>query len=141
MKFSAAPFQRPRTPSSRAMVLYASRVPLYLLPPSATRTWAWNRTFTTSVGCAKATAMAPVVQPAMRRVTIPAPVPQVPMKQSDGTPRLKRQSLTHSRFPECRTASWSRRGRFGPRRSSSASGAPPPGHCRGSWGPQCAPWW
>lgn len=70
---NVAPFQRPRTPSSRAIVLYASRVPLYLLPPSATRTWAWNRTFTTSVGCAKATAMAPVVQPAMRRVTIPAP--------------------------------------------------------------------
>ncbi|TNN88633.1 hypothetical protein EYF80_000965 [Liparis tanakae] len=33
----------------------------------AKRTWAWKRTFTTSVGCAKATAMAPVVHPAISR--------------------------------------------------------------------------
>ena len=141
LSFEAAPFQRPRTPSSRAMVLYASRVLLYLLPPSDTRTWAWNRTLTTSVGCATATAMAPVVEPARRRVPIPAPVKHVHMKQDDEATRLKRRSLAHSRFPECRTASWSRRGRFGPRRSSSVSGAPPPGRCRGSGGPRCAPWW
>ncbi len=69
-KNSRSPFQSPRTPSSRAIVRYASIVPLYLFNPSDWRTWAWKRTFTTSVGCANATAMAPVVQPAIRRVTI-----------------------------------------------------------------------
>lgn len=47
---------------------------LFTEPLSGRRTWAWNRTLTTSVGWAKATAIAPVVHPASTRVPIPASV-------------------------------------------------------------------
>lgn len=42
------------------------------MPPPGSRTWAWNLIFTTSVGCATATAIAPVEQPASSRAPIPA---------------------------------------------------------------------
>lgn len=51
-------------------------VPLYrfVMPLFGSWTWAWNLTFTTSVGWAKATAIAPVVQPASSRIPIPTSV-------------------------------------------------------------------
>ena len=96
--------------------------------------------------------MAPVVQPASSRVPMPMPWKRVCVcvcvwgggkGQALRTPNapLGMFTKTYHQNLWCRTAWRSRRGRFGPRRSSSVSGAPPPGRCRGSWAPRCAPWW